>query len=64
MNIVNSIKNYFIGSYAEMKKVSWPTKKQLTTYSILVVALSVGVAIFFAIADYILNLGIEQLINR
>ena len=47
-----------------MKKVSWPTKKQLTTYSILVVALSVGVAIFFAIADYILNLGIEQLINR
>lgn len=62
MNLVNSIKNYFIGSYAEMKKVSWPTKQQLINYSTLVIALSIGVALFFALADYILNLGVEKLI--
>ncbi|OGH88816.1 MAG: preprotein translocase subunit SecE [Candidatus Magasanikbacteria bacterium RIFOXYC2_FULL_42_28] len=62
MNIVTSTKNYLLGSYEEMKKVSWPTKKQTINYSWLVVGLSVGVAIFFAVLDYIFNLGIEQII--
>lgn len=64
MNIVNSITNYFVGSYQEMKKVSWPTKKQTINYSWLVVGLSVGVAVLFAVLDYIFNLGIEQIIVR
>lgn len=64
MNIVTSIKNYFIGAYAEMKKVSWPTKKQTINYSWLVIGLSVSVAVLFAVLDYIFNLGIEQIIIR
>lgn len=64
MKIFNAIKNYFVGSYAEMKKVSWPTKKQTTNYSLLVIGLSIGMAIFFAVLDYIFNLGIEEIIVR
>lgn len=64
MNIVESVKNYFIGSYAEMKKVTWPTKQQTINYSLLVIGLSVGVAVFFSILDYVFNLGITQLITR
>ena len=64
MKIFNAIKNYFIGSYAEMKKVSWPTKKQTTNYSLLVIGLSIGMAIFFAVLDYVFNLGIEEIIVR
>ena len=64
MAIINSIKNYFIGSYAEMKKVNWPNKKQTTNYSLMVIGLSVGMAIFFGMLDYIFNLGIETLITR
>lgn len=57
------IKNYFIGAVAEMKKVSWPSKKQTTTYSFIVIGMSVGVALFFGLMDYILNLGLEQIIR-
>lgn len=64
MNLVEKIKNYFLGAYAEMKKVSWPTKKQTTNYSWLVIGLSVGVALLFAVLDYVFNLGIEQIIIR
>jgi preprotein translocase subunit SecE len=64
MNIFDKIKNYFIGSYAEMKKVTWPTKQQTTNYSLLVVGLSVGVALFFVVLDYIFSFGIEQIIIR
>lgn len=52
------IKDYFKGSISEMKKVVWPTKKQTTTYSIIVIAMSIGVAIFFGVLDYIFNIGL------
>ena len=64
MQIVESVKNYFLGSYAEMKKVTWPTKQQTINYSLLVVGLSVGVAIFFSILDFIFSFGIAQIITR
>lgn len=64
MSVITSIKNYFVGSYAEMKKVSWPTKKQTINYSLLVIGLSVGMAILFSILDYVFNLGITQIITR
>ncbi len=64
MTFIDSIKNYLIGSYAEMKKVTWPTKQQTINYSLLVIAMSLGLAIFFAILDYVFNLGITALINR
>ena len=63
MNIFESIKNYFVGSYNEMRKVSWPTKKQTINYSLLVIGLSIGMAIFFSILDYVFNLGIESIIK-
>ncbi|MDO8509947.1 MAG: preprotein translocase subunit SecE [bacterium] len=64
MSIITSINNYFVGSYNEMKKVTWPSKKQTINYSILVVGLSVGTAVFFAALDFIFNLGITQIITR
>jgi len=57
MNIVKNLTAYFKSSYEEMKKVSWPTKKQTTTYSLLVIGMSVGFAAFFSILDYIFDWG-------
>ena len=61
MSIIESVKNYFIGSYQEMKKVTWPTKSQTINYSALVIGLSVGMAIFFGVLDYAFNWGIANL---
>jgi preprotein translocase subunit SecE len=61
MSIVEGVKNYFVGSYQEMKKVTWPTKNQTINYSALVIGLSVGMAIFFGLLDYIFNWGITEL---
>ncbi len=64
MKIFEATKNYFIGSYAEMKKVTWPTKQQTINYSLIVIGLSAAIAIFFSALDYVFNLGIQTLINR
>jgi preprotein translocase subunit SecE len=36
--ITGRIKGYFKGVRAELKKVNWPTKKELTNYTIVVLA--------------------------
>lgn len=43
----------------EMKRVSWPNRKELTRYTIVVVFTVIFIAIYFAIADY----GISSLIR-
>ena len=60
---INEIKKYFVGSYRELKKVTWPTKKQTINYSILVIAMSVGVAIFFSILDFLFDAGFKLLVK-
>lgn len=63
MNIFEKISEYLKGAISEMKKVVWPTKKQTIQYSIIVIAMSVGMAIFFGILDYFLGIGLEYLIS-
>ncbi len=64
MNLITSLKTYLLGSYGEMKKVSWPSKKQTVNYSLLVIGLSVGVAVFFSILDYFFSYGVNYVISR
>lgn len=59
-----AIKNYLVGSIVEMKKVSWPTKQQTISYSLLVIGLSLGMAVFFTALDYVFSTGITTLISR
>lgn len=63
MSAVTKVKDYFHGAYSEAKKVTWPTQKQTTNYSLLVIAMTVGMAVFFAAVDYALNLGLTQLLK-
>lgn len=60
----NKLTNYIRDSRLELKKVSWPTKKTTTNYTLLVLGVSVGMAIFLALIDYLSSLGIEKLIIR
>ena len=54
---------YVRGVREELQKVTWPTRKQATRYSVLVVVISTIVAIFFTVLDLIFNLGLEQLLK-
>ncbi len=64
MPIFASVTAYFKNSIEELKKVSWPSRRDTTNNSILVIVISVGVAIFFGILDFILTKGLTYLLNR
>lgn len=51
-NPIRPILNYFSAAKAELEKVSWPTRKEVTRYSILVIIVAVATAIFFATIDF------------
>ncbi|PQD94151.1 preprotein translocase subunit SecE [Pradoshia eiseniae] len=53
------ILEFFRGVSREMKKVSWPKRKELTTYTITVIATVVIMSVFFAVVD----LGLSELIR-
>ncbi|MDR3270937.1 MAG: preprotein translocase subunit SecE, partial [Peptococcaceae bacterium] len=52
---------YFRGVWSELKKVYWPTRKQLITYTIVVFVAVVIVAALLGIVDKILAFLLGQL---
>lgn len=50
---------FFRGVAREMQKVSWPKRKELTKYTIVVLTTVIIMSVFFAVVD----LGISELIR-
>ncbi|MFH0874026.1 MAG: preprotein translocase subunit SecE [Candidatus Komeilibacteria bacterium] len=52
---MNKIINYLRGARVELMKVAWPTRQQTTKYTIEVVVISAGIALFLGLLDYIIS---------
>lgn len=62
--MIGKIKNFFSGSFAELQKVVWPSRKEVTGHTlIVVVSITVAMAIVAAIDFGLFNL-IQYLIYR
>ena len=61
---MNKLTSYILESVGEMKKVTCPTKKETYNYTLLVIAISIGVALFLGLLDYIFNSGLQFIIYR
>jgi preprotein translocase subunit SecE len=51
--------SFFADSWAELKKVRWPSRKELTSYSIVVLLTITFVTIYF----WLLDIGISSLVE-
>ncbi|TSC95676.1 MAG: Preprotein translocase subunit SecE [Parcubacteria group bacterium Athens1014_10] len=60
----NKIINYVKNSKIELKKVNWPNKKTITNYTLLVIGVSLAMAVFLGLIDFILTFGIEKAIIK
>ena len=63
MNIAVRLLNYIKSSQQELKKVVWPTKKEVTRNTILVIVFSLSVAAFLGAVDYLLTILVESIIS-
>jgi preprotein translocase subunit SecE len=51
--------SFFADSWSELKKVRWPSRKELTTYTIVVLFTVIFVTVYFALLDF----GISELLR-
>lgn len=64
MNPVKSLETYIRSSIAELKKVTWPSRQETMRYTVLVTAVSVIVAAFFASLDFGLGKIVDATLIR
>jgi len=50
---------FFADSWAELKKVRWPSRKELTSYTVVVLVTILLVTIYF----WLLDIGISSLVE-
>ncbi len=60
---MSKIAEYFKETKGELKHVNWPTKKQTLYFSLIVIALSVIVAYFLGLFDFIFSQGLGKIIS-
>jgi len=58
----NKLVQYIKDSIVELKKVTWPNKKEVKRHTILVILISAAMAAFLGIVDYILTIGLEKIV--
>lgn len=63
MQATGKIRAFFQESKIELKKVNWPSREETVKYTVFVIILSVGLALFLGLADLILLRGIELIIK-
>jgi len=61
---MNKITGYIKEVLAEAKHVTWPTKKQTVFYTIAVIVISVFVAYYLGLLDYLFKEGLGLLLIK
>lgn len=60
---MSSLTHFFRNVSSEMRKVSWPKRKELTGYTITVITTVVILALFFAVVDLGVSKVIRSILN-
>ncbi len=59
----NPVVRYFLEAREELRKVTWPQRREVILYSALVVAFSIITAGYFGLLDWVFTLGLEKLVT-
>ena len=52
----NAILRYFRQTYAELRKVRWPTRRELTNLSLIVLSVTAAMSAFLGVVDWLSSL--------
>jgi preprotein translocase subunit SecE len=61
--MISRSRTYVTESWAELRKVAWPTRRQVVNLTLIVIAVSAVVGAYIAILDLLLLLGMDRLLT-
>lgn len=59
---MSRLSNYITETKEEMKHVSWPTRKQTLMFTAFVIIISVAIAAYLGLFDYLFSFGLKSII--
>jgi len=62
--MITKIKNFFINSFEELKKVVWPSRREVISHTIIVIVSTIVAMAIIAVLDFGLFNLVQLLINR
>jgi preprotein translocase subunit SecE len=62
--VITRTRDYLTESWAELRKVAWPTRRTVVNLTLIVIAVSALVGAYIAILDALLFLGMDQLLTQ
>jgi len=62
MKIIKKFINYLKEVRLEIKKINWPTKREALKYTLLVVGVSLTIAVFLGLFDFLFTLILNKII--
>ena len=54
---------YLKDTRSELRHVAWPTQTQTIVYTLLVAAMSIGIALYLGFFDFLFTTGLTKVIN-
>jgi len=61
--VINRIRTYLTESYAELRKVAWPTRRTVLNLTGIVIGVSILVGVYIEVIDLAVEFGMQQLLT-
>ncbi len=58
------LKNFFAESRQEFRHVNWPTRNEAIRLTAIVIVISIGLALFLGLFDYIFTEGLKAILIK
>jgi preprotein translocase subunit SecE len=55
--------SYIQETRAELKHVTWPTRRQAIAFTVVVIVVSIGTALYLGLFDYLFQIGFAKLLG-
>ncbi|MDM8521052.1 preprotein translocase subunit SecE [Anaerolineales bacterium HSG6] len=59
----NAVVKYYKETRAELRKVTWPTREEARTLTLVITAVTIAMAIFLGVFDYIFQVVVRGIIS-
>ena len=62
--MLKKVREYFASVRAEVSRVSWPSRREIVTFTILVIILTLALGIYLGLADVVLQHLLRLLVTK
>ena len=60
--MISRSRTYVTESWAELRKVEWPSRRQVVNLTLIVIVVSAAVGAYIAVIDLLLFVGMDRLL--